>query len=138
MWWIMTKNNMYGGPWSHAMTFTVPNGLPGKAALISPSGYINTTTPLYQWNAVPSATWYQLWVNDAGTPGKIQEWHTASEVGCPSGTGTCSVTPSTNLASGFALWWIQTWNEAGYGPWSDPLAFNVNTGSPGKPAGSTR
>ena len=102
-------------------------GPPAKATLVSPSGIIYTTTPTYVWNAISSATWYYLWVNDsAGGSGKIAIWYTAEESGCGSGTGTCSVTPSVALAPGAAQWWIQTWNPDGYGPWSDGMSFTVS------------
>jgi outer membrane protein assembly factor BamB len=102
--------------------------------LISPSG--NTTaTPTYSWNAVSGAEFYQLWINDSATNGKIQQWYMAAEVGCASGTGTCSITPATPLASGAATWWVQAWNNCNggsYGPWSDGMVFTVTIGgSPG-------
>jgi hypothetical protein len=134
-WRVQTWNDAGYGPWSDAMSFTVwVSGPPGKATLVSPSGNISTTTPTYTWNAVPSATWYYLWVNDSSTnSGKIKTWYTSAEVGCGSGTGTCSVTPSTNLAAGAGQWWIQTWNNAGYGPWSDAMSFTVSvSGPPGR------
>ena len=121
-WWIQTWNSIGYGPWSAGIYFTISP--PGQATLISPSGTITTKTPTYTWNAVPGSTWYYLWVNDSiGT--KIVQWYTASEAGCASGTGTCSVTPSINLAPGKGQWWIQTWNPVGYGPWSFPMVFKV-------------
>jgi hypothetical protein len=132
-WWIQTWNDAGYGPWSDAMMFMVTNGAPGKAGLISPSGTVNTATPAYVWNAVASATWYQLWVNDSMNSGKIITWYTAAQAGCSVGTGTCSISPVTALASGTAQWWIQTWNEGGYGPWSNGMVFNVAiAGSSGK------
>ncbi|MBF0564046.1 MAG: hypothetical protein HQK89_02260 [Nitrospirae bacterium] len=53
---------------------------------------------------------------------KIQTWYTATQAGCSSGS-TCTVTPSTALASGSGTWWIQTWNATGYGPWSSGMSF---------------
>ncbi len=47
--------------------------------------------PVYTWNAVPTATWYLLWVNDSVQSAKVQQWVTAAQVGCAEGTGTCSV-----------------------------------------------
>jgi len=55
--------------------------------------------------SVPGSSQYYLLVNDSTGP-KIQQWYTAQEVGCPDGTGTCSVTPSTSLAEGAGQWWI--------------------------------
>jgi hypothetical protein len=98
---------------------------PGAATLVSPTGSIGTTMPAYTWNAVPTATWYYLWVNDSTGPRKIQIWYTAAAAGCGSGTGMCSVTPAVALAPGSAIWWIQTWNDAGYGPWSTGRPFTV-------------
>ncbi len=98
---------------------------PGKATLISPTGNLNGPNPVYRWNAVWNATWYLLWVDSGTVSGKIKTWYTAAQAGCASGSGTCSVTPSTFLSPGNAQWWIRTWNEFGYGPWSDGMSFVV-------------
>jgi uncharacterized protein YjiK len=122
-WWIQTWNDAGYGPWSEGMTFNLPAPpLPGKATLISPSGSIGTNIPAYSWNAVNGATWYYLWV-DGPSGNVIKQWYTAAQVGCASGTGTCSITPTVTLNSGTYTWWIQTWNDAGYGPWSDAMTF---------------
>jgi predicted small secreted protein len=120
-WWIQTYGSNGYGPWSDGMSFTVP---PGKATLISPSGTISTTTPPYSWNAVPNSGWYYLYVNDS-TGNRIQRWYSASEAGCPAGTGTCTVSPGTALASGSGMWWVQTYASNGYGPWSDGMSFTI-------------
>ena len=136
-WWIQTWNDSGYGPWSDGMPFIVTSGgPPGKATLLSPSGSITTDTPSYIWNAVAGATWYYLWVNDGGSASNsangrakksavILEWYTASQTGCPNGTGTCSVTPSIALSQGAGQWWVQPWNNCGYGPWSDGKTFAV-------------
>lgn len=110
------------------------SSLPGKATLISPSGIITDSTPLYSWNAVAGATWYYLWVNDS-SGNKIKKWYRSSEVGCGSGTGTCSITPSTTLVNGNGKWWIKTWNSVGHGPWSSAMSFSL--GSSQLPAKAT-
>ncbi len=118
-WWVQTWNTVGYGPWSSGMSFTTSPL--GAATLVSPTGDIATNTPTYTWNAVTGATWYYLWVN--GPSGKvIAQWYEASAV-C-SGV-TCTVTPATTLVSGSHIWWIQTWNSAGYGPWSTGMNFNV-------------
>lgn len=100
---------------------------PNPATLVSPSGTIYETTPTYTWNAVADSTWYHLWVNDfTGTV--IDKWYRAAEADCGDGTGTCSVTPTTELFLGSARWWIQTWNNDGTGPWSSPMPFTVAEG----------
>ncbi len=130
-WWIQTRNSAGDGPWSDAMTFSVSSGGPPAAAtLVSPGGAITTPTPAFVWNAVSDATWYYLWVNSGGSSPLIAIWYTAAQAGCSSGTGRCSVTPAAVLAAGEGAWWIQTWNPAGYGPWSSALAFGVSSGGP--------
>jgi hypothetical protein len=105
------------------MSFSIP--APGAATLVSPSGTITTHTPTYTWNAVSVATWYYLQVNDPSGV-RILQWYTAAACGCASGTGTCSLTPTTVLASGAGRWWIQTNNSVGNGPWSAPMDFTVS------------
>jgi uncharacterized repeat protein (TIGR02543 family) len=120
-WWVQTYNPAGFGPWSTPLSFTIPP--PVAATLVSPSGTITDTTPTYTWNAVPDSTWYQLYVNDdAGN--KIQQWYSASAVGCASGTGICSVTPTIEVL-GACQWWVRTYNPAGFGPWSVPLLFTT-------------
>jgi hypothetical protein len=119
-WWIQAWNEAGVGPWSEAMTFTPTP--PGKATLVSPTATAVTNTPTYTWNEVPGSTWYYLWVNGpSGTV--IQQWYTAAQANC--NNSTCSVMPSTPLSNGAYIWWIQTWNEAGVGPWSDSMNFNI-------------
>ena len=121
-WWIQTYNSSGYGPWSAGKNFNL-SGVPGAALLISPNG-TTTSTPTYTWEAVSGSTWYYLWVNDS-TGNRIKHWYTAAAAGCSSGTGTCSVTPTTVLNSGAGTWWIQTYNSSGYGPWSSGLNFTV-------------
>jgi len=129
-WWIQTWNPVGYGPWSDALTFSVSSsGLPAAAILVSPSGAIASATPRFIWMAVSNASWYYLWVNDGGSSGAIKQWFTAAQAGCVSGTGSCSVTPAQTLAAGDCVWWIQTWNSAGYGPWSFALRFTVSSGN---------
>jgi hypothetical protein len=37
------------------------------------------------------------------------------------------VTNATTLPVGTNTWWVQTWNSAGYGPWSSGLTFTIST-----------
>ncbi|MGV6808305.1 MAG: S8 family peptidase [bacterium] len=137
-WWVKTWNEAGEGPWSSAKNFKVVRSqatVPTAASLISPNGTIDDNAPNYRWNPVSNATWYYLYVNDSVTQGKIQQWYTANELGCS--TGTCSITPTTTLALGSATWWIKAWNDAGEGPWSNAQNFTVSspssTGSLAKP-----
>jgi hypothetical protein len=106
------------------VTFNLPLAPPAAATLLAPAGTIATATPTFSWDAVSTATEYQLWVNDAASGAKINIIYTAAAAGCASGTGTCTVSPGVTLAHGAATWWIRTSNTAG-GTWSAPLAISV-------------
>ena len=125
-WWIQTKNSIGTGYWSDGLNFAVVSaGPPGKATLISPNGTITSASPTYTWTAVSKATSYYLWVVDSTGSAKIQTWYTAQQAGCSAGTGNCTITPTTKLATGSCQWWIQTQNAEGYGPWSDGMSFAI-------------
>lgn len=102
--------------------YTCGNTIPAAATLVSPAGDIGTNyTPTYTWNKVSDATWYYLWV-DGPSGNVIKQWHQASTV-C--GASTCSVTPSVMLRGGAHRFWVRTWNNGGYGPWSAVMDFST-------------
>jgi hypothetical protein len=123
--WVQTFNGAGYGPFSAPLGFTVAGAPPPATTLQSPSGTISDTTPTYTWSAVSTATWYYLWVNGPGGSAVLRRWYTASQAGCGGGTGTCAVTPGTVLGPGTHTFWVQTFNGAGYGPFSAPLGFTV-------------
>lgn len=124
-WWVQTWNDIGYGPWSSAMSFNLSNSPPPPVAttLISPNGTITDSTPTYTWNAVANSSWYYLWVDDS-SGNKIKQWYTAAQASCSSGTGTCSITPTTALVQGAGKWWIKTWNNTAHGPWTSAMNFN--------------
>jgi len=124
-WWIQTWNESGYGPWSSGMDFAPT--VPVAATLVSPNGSIVDTTPDYTWNKVNASTWYYLWiskVNDDGSLTTIHtKWYTSAQA-C--GAATCTMTPvGVTLTSGNYRWWIQTWNDGGYGPWSSRMDFSL-------------
>jgi hypothetical protein len=125
-WWIQTWNSVGYGPWSAGKTFTPPTpALPGAATLNTPSGSIGNNNPTYNWNQVSAATWYYLWVD--GPSGHIlDKWYSTADANCNG--STCSVANATpNLSGGTHTWWIQTWNNVGYGSWSNGKTFTPPT-----------
>jgi hypothetical protein len=88
-------------------------------------GSLTTTAPTFTWNASPSASMYYLWVDDGNRIPKLQQWYTAAQANCLSGSGACTVAPGTVLPAGSYTWWVQTWNSTGYGPWSSGLGFTT-------------
>jgi hypothetical protein len=89
--------------------------------------------PTYVWNASPGATSYYLLVqNTAGVA--VSMSFTAAAVGCPTGTGTCSATPSNALTSGATYsWFVNASNANGTSAWSAPTGITVSVAGPSVP-----
>jgi glucose/arabinose dehydrogenase len=128
-WWVRTWNSGGYGPWSTGRSFSVLVPKPPIAATLSlPSGNLMNTMPAYTWNEVSesaqggAASWYYLWVN--GPSGNVIKHWVQASTNCNG--GTCSFTPSVTLGNGNHIWWIRTWNSAGYGPWSRGMTFTVS------------
>ena len=96
---------------------------PAAPTLLSPSGTIYDSTPTYSWQAVPTATWYYLYVYDS-TARKIGQWYRASNLWCGTGRGTCTVTPTTSVGIGTKYWKVRAYNGK-YGPFSNIQSFRV-------------
>jgi hypothetical protein len=119
---VQTSSSRGTGPWSPATVFSIATTAPGISTLVSPTGGGIAANPTYTWNRVSSSTWYYLWVQPVSGNPAIQVWYRAEEV-C--GATTCSVTPATSLAAGQTYrFWIQTFNDFGYGPWSAANTFS--------------
>ncbi|MBF0458898.1 MAG: RICIN domain-containing protein [Nitrospirae bacterium] len=128
-WYVAAGNSVGWGAWTNAMTFTVSsnNTVPAAPTLASPSGTITTTTPNYTWNAVSGATQYALSVYDSTGNTIPAAIYSASAVGCSSGTGTCSITPSKAVAGSSASWYAAAGNTIGWGAWSSKMSFTVSS-----------
>jgi hypothetical protein len=111
-----------GQSWSEPMNFTVTVSPPQVVTALSVAG-TTTSTRQFRWQASAGATWYRLWVNDASSK-RYDQWITAAQAGCSSGTGTCSFVPGVSLAGAQGQFWVQAWNVSG-GPsaWSAGLLF---------------
>ncbi len=129
-WWVLAYSGCGYSPWSDTMTFTV-TCIPQTPDLATPSGSISDATPTYSWNASSGATWYRLYVKD-GSGNKVNEWYRASEAGCASGSGVCSVTPATAMI-GETKWLVLAYSGCGYSPWSDTMTFTVTCSLPATP-----
>jgi hypothetical protein len=127
-WWVQTWNEAGYGPWSTGLDFSVAlPAPPGAAALVSPSGSITNPLPGYTWDQVIDASWYYLWVSKVNADGSLTTIHTKWYDSTVCGVDTCSVTPAEiALGDGNYRWWVQTWNDGGYGPWSSPLELSVS------------
>jgi hypothetical protein len=98
---------------------------PVAATLVAPTGVIPNGSVTFTWQAAAGATFYYLQVNDATASPKLTLWYPAAQA-CSGGSATCFVTITTGFGAGGAVWWIQTWNPDGFGPWSAGMRFAIN------------
>ncbi|MEZ6130516.1 MAG: GEVED domain-containing protein [Planctomycetaceae bacterium] len=94
-----------------------------------------SSLPTFAWSATPSATRYQLWVDDIG--------NNISRVINQLDLSQTSFTPSTSLPAGSYRAWVRAFSDSGaLGGWSDPFLFSVaataaNAGEITSPAGTS-
>lgn len=120
-WWIQTGNCLGDGPWSNYLSFKVAAVAPGKVSLLSPRGLISTCTPTFIWASVPTATEYQLVIeNDSAII--FNDTYLAEDitVGYKCYVFSPIILPLDD--SGF-FWRVQASNDAGVGPWSNYAWF---------------
>jgi hypothetical protein len=97
--------------------------LPEAPEPTAPSGEIATTTPEFIWTPVENATMYDLQVDDLtdDEPEVIRE----SVL-----TDTTFTPPNPFEDQKSYRWQVRAGNDNGWGPWSEPVEFNINiTGS---------
>ena len=95
---------------------------PGVAQLLLPSLLTLESNPVFMWSAVPEATWYHLWIE------KDNEYHWDQWI---EGANTWAVWWDMQQYPGSYEWWVRTWNDYGYGEWSDSQTFSVLSSGPG-------
>jgi hypothetical protein len=105
------------GPWSSAQAFTLNVPVPGIVTLIGPSGTTSSTTPLFQWQAVPHAASYWLWISRLDVP--------QHPVLLEKDILATSFRPMA-LLPGQYRFWVRALNGLNIaGPWSSPFDIEV-------------
>ena len=86
---------------------------PRLPSLLAGLGLLGVTgIAAYEFAAVPTATWYQLWV--ATERGRFAQWYTAAAPGCESADASCRAVPDTDVDdAGAGQWWVRTWSDTG-------------------------
>ncbi len=106
-----------GAYWSLAKQFNITPA----TIILSPTGPGFNMQPVFQWQALPGATGYQLFVRDLVTNAIALN---------PVNVSATSYTPASSLPSSDYRWWVRASNNSGVtGSWSLPMDFNVG----GKP-----
>jgi len=126
-WWITPENATGEGPESEKGIFAVAPAprVPEATTLLAPSGVVSDAIPTYSWNAVSISSWYKLVAKDGNDNLMVNKWYSAADANCQSGEGECSVTSDAIITQNPVTWWVQTWNNAGYGDWSESKVFYV-------------
>jgi len=93
--------------------------------LISPIGDVTGSSLVYQWNAVETAKYYRLLVEDSNGISIINQQYSANQLGCSS-SNICQVTP-LNSISGINKWWVSAIDDADkQGAWSEVASFSAS------------
>ena len=143
-WQVKTANAKGEGPWSTTGSFTLK--CPPTSTTLVPSttntgntvlpglisGQSITGIPLpannptsYSWEAVPDTTLYRLQIQNQAGEVVVAKWYSADNLNCGQGQSVCSVNLEVDLPDGNYQWQVQTRNEVGAGPWSQPLPMTI-------------
>lgn len=87
-------------------TITVPTPTLSTPSPLTPTGTVANLTPSFSWSAVQGASHYRLRVTDVNSAMAIDQTISTASASCSSGSGTCSVSPGTTLATGNSSWTI--------------------------------
>ncbi|MCI0639314.1 MAG: IPT/TIG domain-containing protein [Gemmataceae bacterium] len=106
---------------------------PPAPTLVAPTGASFNAKPMFSWNAVAGADFYDLMVNDV-TAGQAQILRNQNAT-------VTTFTPANPLPAGHSYqWWVKAFNNAGESsPWSAAGSFSVtmlSTPTPANPKGS--
>ena len=89
-WFVMTTSADGDGPWSPGLNFVVHASSPFGVTLIGPGAppnaapqVVNTATPAYQWNALPGATQYGMWLGEFVGGNLVNSFYTTYTPGEP-------------------------------------------------------
>ena len=135
-WFVMTTSADGDGPWSPGLNFVVHASPPFTVTLIGPGAavnvaprIVNTATPAYQWNALPGATRYGLWLGEfvgGSLVNSFYTMYTPEELGCATASLICTAVPDIALTEGSTYGWqVLPTTSAGDASWSDAFYFVV-------------
>lgn len=80
----------------------------------------------FRWNATSGATWYYLWINDSTNTTRHHRWYPAYELDCAVGQSlVCKIGLTLDATPGQFMWWVQTYGDAGYGPWTAAQTYTA-------------
>ncbi len=111
--------------------FTVDAASAAAPTGLTPTGTINTAAPVFSWNAVTDASWYELLVDPAPNAQTElnpahQQWYPAEQLGCTGG-GICSIQVNDlYLTNGGHSFRVRAYTPAGVGNFSADAGFTIS------------
>lgn len=93
-----------GYGWEQGRSCTMA-GSASRVTALSPSGIINTGTPVFRWSAIDAEA-YRIVVSDSAGNGYTSSVD-AVTAGCQGGIGTCSYTPGLSYFDNHLSWVVQ-------------------------------
>lgn len=109
---ITATGGDYNG-WAGPVRYTITNTPPANITLNIDS---DSTNPLFTFQGVANATWYNVWV---GTPSPsfnvvFYKWYKAEDIGCGN-MGTCTINENLDLPLGSRyITYMRVWGPGGF------------------------
>jgi hypothetical protein len=125
-WWVRTWNPDGYGPWAGPTNFSIELNLPEAATPLTPNGQIFNEYPTFKWIPGQGATHTGLFVVG---PKRFSVWVEGESIDEWVARGGQEINRD-GLFYGDYTWYLRTWNQDGYGPWSAgiPFFFGYPTG----------
>ena len=130
IWWVQAHNSTTNiSAWSSGAGFALGLVTP---TITGPSGTLNTAYPTFSWNAIATASYYDVWVND-NTTGQSAVLR-APLSGSQLVRGTVWTSPAELNHGHSYTWWVRAMTAAGAASsWSNGASFSVPSLSPPTP-----
>ena len=125
-WAVRTWNEVGMGDWSETAAFSIEAHIPDPPTSMLPAGAIYRARPLFRWDDMEHADWYQLIVQRSGKS-VVNTWiETESQYRPPEDEA---------LRYGKYAWWVRGWGIDGMGAWSEGVEFDYGVLQPNAPLG---
>ena len=122
-WQIQASTAQGINPWSDTLAFTVEESMLSTPKPLAPQGESGENQPTFEWEAVDTATKYQLKVSDESGKETLKTWYNANDI-C-SGK-QCAVKIAITLTPAPYSWQVQAADEQSSSQWSDALHFTIS------------
>lgn len=115
------------GTWASGAGFTVNAPAPGRPTTTAPDGMIETPAPVYTWQHIENASWYQVEIVTSPSRQVVHsEWYPVEALGCRAANVCALAVDDLYLANGGYAWSARAYTPGGLGLWSIDRLFTVS------------